>query len=365
MANAFADQAGSLSLEGDQRPLAVSMGEPAGIGTEVLLKAYAHLRAHPNWRRPFFVIDDPARVALLSRQMGPELRCVSIGTPAEAASVFAEALPVLPIPSIDLAPLLSVTPGKPSEETASHVIGAIDEAVRLCLNGEAAGLVTLPIQKSVLLASGFPFPGHTEYLGRLTDDVPMPANNQRGPVMMLAAGNFRAVPATIHVPLAEVPSLLKTDDLVHVGQVIADALRTDFAIASPRLAVTGLNPHAGENGLIGREEIDVIMPAIKALQAAGVDAAGPFPGDTLFHQEARSQYDAALAMYHDQALIPIKTAAFHEAVNVTIGLPIVRTSPDHGTGLALAGKGVARADSTMAALAMADRMATARASYDT
>lgn len=344
-------------------PLAVSMGEPAGVGTEVLLKAYAALRAgEAPAGLSFFLLDDPVRVRSIAAEVMPGVRIVSIGVPGDAASAFADGLPVLPPEGIDPETVRRFQHGTPSVTTAPAVAASIARAAALALSGAAGGVVTLPIQKAVLQAAGFPHPGHTEYLGELTEQAPMPAGAPRGPIMMLAAGDFRTIPVTVHEPLRKVPGLLTIDRIVDCARVAASSLRRDFGIASPRLALAGLNPHAGEGGLMGREENDVIEPAIAHLQAEGIDAQGPFPADTLFHDEARAGYDAALCMYHDQALIPIKTIAFHEAVNVTIGLPIIRTSPDHGTALAIAGKGVARADSTMAAILIAHRMAASRSS---
>ncbi|WP_183817965.1 4-hydroxythreonine-4-phosphate dehydrogenase PdxA [Parvularcula dongshanensis] len=340
------------------------MGEPAGIGTEVVLKSYARFAAEPPGNAPvFFLIDDPARVEKIVRTVGVGVRVGSIERAADAAAVFPAALPVLPLARGVTDALLHVTPGTPSGATADAVTGSIDQAVALCLAGEAAGVATAPIHKKVLLDAGFSYPGHTEYLGALTDDAALPQGFVRGPVMMLAAGRFRVVPVTIHERLADVPSLLTADRIVRTGMVTAQALRRDFGVREPRLAVTGLNPHAGEGGAMGTEERDVIEPAIAALREQGVEAFGPIPADTLFHEEARVAYDAALAMYHDQALIPIKTVAFHDAVNVTLGLPVVRTSPDHGTAFPIAGRGVARADSMTGAILQAARMAAARAAF--
>lgn len=339
-------------------PLAVSMGEPAGIGTEVLLKSYLELSAQGGFA--FFLIDDPERVKHTAHDLGIGVACTAIAAPADAAEVFPRALPVLPVDAEGGGHLNRVFPGKPRVETAGFVIDSIRRGTELALKTQASGLVTLPIQKSVLLEAGFAFPGHTDYLGALTAGASLQPGLERGPVMMLAAGSFRTVPVTVHIPLADVARTVSADNIVHVGKVVAAALRTDFGIPAPRLAVCGLNPHAGEEGRLGDEEARIIMPAVTALRNAGIDAFGPLPGDTLFHEEARAGYDAALGMYHDQALIPIKTAAFHEAVNVTLGLPIVRTSPDHGTGLGIAGQGVARPDSTVAALIVAARMAAGR-----
>lgn len=349
-----------------QAPLAISMGEPAGIGTEILFRAWHHFADHPPGHGPaFFLIDDPVRVERLSRALGAKVPVTTIASPAEAADRFAQALPVLPLQGQErLAGLDTVTPGSPSPATAGAVTGSIQSAVHAIGAGEAAGLVTLPIQKETLVEAGFAHPGHTEYLEALTAEMEMPKGLMRGAVMILTAGPFRVVPVTVHVPLREVPGLLTVDRLIQVGIITAQAMRRGYGIDKPRLAVAGLNPHAGEGGKIGTEEQDVILPALLKMREMGLDVVGPVPADTMFHEEARAQYHAALAMYHDQALIPIKTVAFHAAVNTTLGLPIVRTSPDHGTGLDIAGKGVARPDSLINAIYTAARIAAARDSFD-
>jgi 4-hydroxythreonine-4-phosphate dehydrogenase len=248
--------------------------------------------------------------------------------------------------------------GKADPAYAGAVIRWIEAAVGLCLSGEASGLVTAPIAKAPLYAAGFPFPGHTEFLAELCAG----ANQEgaRGPVMMLTAGDLRTALVTIHVPLKAVPALLSIDAMVHVGLVTAQALRRDFGIASPRLAMAGLNPHAGEGGALGREEIDVLFPAAQVLRYRGVDCEDPRPADSLFHREARQRYDAVICAYHDQALIPVKMLDFWGGVNITLGLPIVRTSPDHGTGFDIAGRGLARADSLIAAIRTAGEIAARR-----
>lgn len=347
------------------KPLAISMGEPAGIGTEVLLKSYAWMRQRPAGEDfPFYVIDDPARLAALARIYGTSFRITTIERPDDTNDAFADGLPVLPLAGVDPSPLIKVEAGKPSPDTAEAVTASIRQAVYHALSGEAAGVVTLPIQKAVLQKAGFPHPGHTEYLGALTEDTPMPEGMPRGPVMMLASGSFRAIPVTIHIALKDVPKRLAADQIVRTGMVAATSLRRDFGIDNPRIAIAGLNPHAGEDGRMGEEERSVIIPAIEALREQKIEAAGPFPADTMFHEDARRQYDVALAMYHDQALIPIKTFDFHGAVNITLGLPIIRTSPDHGTGLTIAGQGVARPESTIAAILTAAQMAESRARFD-
>ena len=247
---------------------------------------------------------------------------------------------------------VTAAPGRPDQRNAAAVTQAIEIAVSACLGGEAAALVTAPIHKAVLNAAGFAFPGHTEFLAHLT--------GARRAVMMLASDKLRVVPLTIHMPVAKVPGAISKQTVFDTGEVILTALRRDFGILNPRLAVAGLNPHAGEDGMLGEEEVTVIAPAIAALKARGFNIRGPLSADTLFHDEARKTYDAALCMYHDQALIPIKSLSFWDGVNVTLGLPIVRTSPDHGTALDIAGQGKADARSMIAAVKMAADMANAR-----
>jgi 4-hydroxythreonine-4-phosphate dehydrogenase len=327
-------------------PLLLTMGEPAGIGGEIALKAWLR---RGEGIPVFALIDDPERLRALARTFGLDVPMAAIAAPREADAAFARALPVLaqtlPAPAI---------PGKPSAATAAAVIGAIERAARLALAGEAAAIVTNPIQKKPLYEAGFAHPGHTEFLGALAElDAP--------PAMMLASDELRVVPVTIHRPLAEVPGALSTAEIVRVGRIAAAALSRDFGIARPRLAVAGLNPHAGEAGALGGEDAAVVAPAVAELRRAGVDATGPLAADTMFHAAARARYDAALCMYHDQALIPIKTLAFDRAVNVTLGLPFIRTSPDHGTALDIAGKGVASPESLIAALKLAAAMAAHRA----
>ena len=328
-------------------PLAVTMGEPAGIGGEIALKAWLS-RVHGI--PPFYMIDDPDRLAALARDLGWQVPIRAIDAPDEASAVFDEALPVAPIGIT-----LRTRPACPDPAAAKAVLGAIDAGVRDVMSGRAAALVTNPIHKDTLYRAGFRYPGHTEYLGAL-------AGVTEAPVMMLACPGLRVVPVTIHVALRQAIQDLSTAAIVHVGRVTKAALRQDFGVAAPTLAVAGLNPHAGEAGGLGREEIEIIEPAIAELRAAGIDVRGPLAADTMFHAEARGNYDAALCMYHDQALIPIKTIDFHGGVNITLGLPFVRTSPDHGTAFAIAGRGIARAESLIAALRLAAEMATKRAS---
>lgn len=276
-----------------------------------------------------------------------------VAGPEEANDVFPDAIPVLDLPL--QAPVVA---GKASSEHASAIVRWIETAVGLALSGKVGGIVTAPISKAPLYEAGFKFPGHTEFLAELTAQASV--TGARGPVMMLTAGGLRTVLATIHTPLASVPGQLSIEGIVNTGLVTAQALRRDFAIAKPRLALAGLNPHAGESGSIGHEEVEIVAPAARALRDLGVDCTDPRPADTLFHPEARAKYDAALCLYHDQALIPVKMLDFWGGVNMTLGLPIVRTSPDHGTGYDIAGRGLARADSLVAAVRLAAEVAERR-----
>lgn len=319
-------------------PLALTCGEPAGIGPEIAAKAWERLGA----RLPFFWIGDP-------RHLPAGVPAAEIGEPSDAMAVSARALPVLPH-----AFPVPASPGRPAPENAAHVIEVIAQGVKLVMTGQAAALCTAPIHKKALKdGAGFAFPGHTEYLAHLAhvDRV----------VMMLACEGLRVVPVTIHIPLAEVPAALTPALLRDTIRITHAALITDFGLASPRLAVAGLNPHAGEGGAMGQEELTVIAPVLEDLRAEGISISGPLSADTMFHPAARARYDAAIAMYHDQALIPIKTIDFAGGVNVTLGLPFIRTSPDHGTAFDIAGQGIADPASLIAALEMAQDMARARA----
>ena len=329
-------------------PLVLSLGDPAGIGPEIVIKAWQALRGA---QAPFLVIGDIA--VLANASPGARHILARVGSPQEAASVFADALPVYDMPLG-----MKVTPGQPSSAYGAEVIAWIETAANMALSGAASGLVTAPIAKAPLYAAGFSFPGHTEFLGALTAGSPIVG--PRGPIMMLTAGDLRAVPVTIHEPYVAAPRLLTTDLIVHAGEVTAWALARDFGVLSPRLALAGLNPHAGESGTIGREEIEIIAPAAAMLRSRGIDCSDPRPADSLFHPQARQTYDAVLCMYHDQALIPVKMLDFWGGVNVTLGLPIVRVSPDHGVGYDIAGQGVARPDSLMAALRLAGEIAARR-----
>lgn len=327
--------------------LALTMGEPAGVSPEITSAAWRALR---KTKLSFFAIADPKLFHSL------DVSITEIGAPEDAAACFSNTLPVLPLESA-----ISVTQGRASPENADGVIESIRRAVGYTLNGEASAVVTNPIQKSSLMAAGFLFPGHTEFLAELTKTAPMLAGRRRGAVMMLAGPALKTIPVTIHQSIVDAVASLSSELIIDAGVIAAEALRDEFGIIAPRLAISGLNPHAGEAGQLGKEDDAIITPAVEALNNAGIDARGPLPADTMFHEEARANYDVALCMLHDQALIPAKTLAFHDAVNVTLGLPIVRTSPDHGTALDIAGKGVARADSLVAALKLAGDMAAKRA----
>ena len=328
-----------------RRPLALTLGEPAGIGPDITIAA---------WRRrvefdlpPFYLLADPKFVARRARQMAPDLS-IAVVEPAAAAAAFKTALPV-----VDIGVPVSAEPGSPDRSSAPAAIAAIRHAVDDVGAGVASAIVTNPVAKNVLYRSGFAEPGHTEYLAKLVEESTGIALH---PVMMLWSPELAVVPVTIHLPLKDVVTRLTADLVVETGRIVARDLRDRFGIAHPRLAVAGLNPHAGEDGALGEEDLTVVGPAVERLVAEGIDARGPLPADSMFHQAARESYDAALAMYHDQALIPIKTLAFDHAVNVTLGLPFVRTSPDHGTAFDIAGTGRADPGSLIAALGLAARL---------
>lgn len=322
-------------------PLALTMGDPAGIGPEITAGAWRALREGGT---VFAWLGDPACLP-------SSLPVQEIETIEQAASVFSNALPVLP-----LSLPAPVRAGVPDSANAQTVIDSIARAVGLAKAGVAGGVITNPISKAVLRRAGFPHPGHTEFLAEL-------CHVQGREVMMLASLMLRVVPVTIHVSLREALDTLSEDMIVETGLTTALALKQDFGFDRPRLAVAGLNPHAGEDGMMGREEIDMIIPAIERLRARGVEVAGPMPPDTMFTENARQKYDAALCMYHDQALIPIKTLDMAHGVNVTLGLPIVRTSPDHGTAFDIAGKGIAEATSLVAALRLASVLSENRLNH--
>ncbi|SFR10744.1 4-hydroxythreonine-4-phosphate dehydrogenase PdxA [Poseidonocella sedimentorum] len=327
-----------MSTAAPRPPVIVTCGEPAGVGPELAPRARAQLGAEV----PFVWLGDPAHLP-----KGTALR--EIAAPEDAQGIAPGILPVLPhaFPA-------PATPGTPTPENAQSVIDVIARAVDLVRSGAASALCTAPINKKALQdGAGFAYPGHTEFLAALAG-VPRV-------VMMLACDALRVVPTTIHIPLRDVPSALTAELLEQTIRITHAALQRDFGIPAPRLAVAGLNPHAGEGGAMGREEIERITPVLDALRAEGMTLAGPLSADTMFHAEALPRYDAAIAMYHDQALIPIKTLDFAQGVNVTLGLPFVRTSPDHGTAFDIAGRGIADPRSTIAALRLAARMAEARA----
>lgn len=326
-----------------ERPLALTLGDPAGIGPDITLFAYQARLAEQI--PPFLWLGDPAVLADRAEALGLSVPIVRIDDPALAIERFAEELPVLPI-----AVPTTVVPGRPDPKAAPAIQRSIERAVELALAGEASAVVTNPISKAVLTLAGFAFPGHTEFLAHLAGGAPDAA------VMMLASPDLKVVPVTIHLPLKEVPSALSQSLILNTLATTARDLARYFGVPRPRIAVTGLNPHAGEEGTMGQEEIDIIIPAIEAARARGLDVTGPYPADTLFHAGARKGYDVVVAMYHDQALIPFKTLAFDEGVNVTLGLPFIRTSPDHGTAFSLAGTGEASPRSLIEALRLADRM---------
>ncbi len=326
-------------------PLALTMGEPAGIGPDLILNLYANRQAH---NLPVFAVYGHRDfLAARAARLGLSLTIEPVA-PEQAATTFDAALPV-----VDIAGTVADTPGQANPGAATVVIGAIERAVRDCKSGKARGLVTAPINKAALYGAGFTHPGHTEFLAALcarNGTTPLP-------VMMLAHEQYRTVPLTIHIPLTEVPAAISQQTIIDTVRVIDADLKSRFGIAEPKIAVTGLNPHAGEDGTIGREEIETIIPALEVLRAQGLEIAGPLPADTVFHPPHWAQYDVVLAMYHDQALIPIKTLAFDAGVNVTLGLPIVRTSPDHGTAYGLAGTGKASSASLLEAIRLADKIA--------
>ena len=330
-------------------PIALTIGEPGGIGPELALKAWQ--RRTDDALSPFCVLAPIRILKQAIDQTGIEIPLVRVSDISETTTVFTSALPVLDIEDTNA----SIIPGTASPATAKIVIDSITRAVELTRSGAASAVVTNPIQKSALYTAGFKHPGHTEFLAEL-------AGPGTVPVMMLANAKLRVVPLTIHIALAEVPKQLTAALIGTLCHITAKALQRDFGIMHPRLAVAGLNPHAGEDGTMGIEEQTIMIPAIKKLRDEGLDVIGPLPADTMFHEEARAQYDVALCPYHDQALIPVKTLDFHGGVNVTLGLPFIRTSPDHGTALNIAGKGIARPDSLIAALKMASDMAHKRIS---
>ncbi len=326
-------------------PLALTQGDPAGIGPDITLAAW--LRRGELDLPPFLFLGDADILAARASQLGLSVPLMA-ADPATAGDIFRDALPVLPIEAG-----VSVVAGEPHVATAKGTIAAIEMAVSLSMSGRTSAVVTNPIAKSVLYDAGFGFPGHTEFLADLaTRSTGKPVM----PVMLLAGPKLRAIPVTIHIPLKEVPQALTSELIAETCRITDHDLRNRFGIARPRLAVAGLNPHAGENGALGKEDDEIVRPAIDRLRAEGIDAFGPLPADTMFHDDARRRYDVAICMYHDQALIPAKALGFDDSVNVTLGLPFVRTSPDHGTAFGIAGKGIAKEDSLVAALRLANEI---------
>jgi 4-hydroxythreonine-4-phosphate dehydrogenase len=330
------------------QPLALTLGEPAGIGPELTLIIWQR-RAELELPR-FYIVGDPDFLRRRAERLGLDVP-LRVVAPEAAGAAFASALPVV---ALDVE--ATAEPGRPDRSSAPAAIASIRRAVSDVLTGKAAAVVTNPVAKNVLYSSGFAEPGHTEFLAGLVHET---TGKVLRPVMMLWSPELAVVPVTIHLPLKDIFRQLSTELVVETGRVVARDLRTRFRIAHPRLAVAGLNPHAGENGALGEEDRTIVGPAVARLIANGIDARGPLPADSLFHANARAGYDVALCMYHDQALIPIKTLAFDHAVNVTLGLPFVRTSPDHGTAFDIAGKGVADPTSLVAALKLAAQLATA------
>jgi len=330
------------------QPLVLTLGEPAGIGPDLTLAIW-HRRAELQLPR-FYVVADPDFLRRRARRLGLDVAIATV-TPSAAAATFSSALPVV---ALDVA--VSAEPGRPDRSSAPAAIASIRRAVADVIAGAAAAIVTNPVAKNVLYNWGFAEPGHTEFLATLVQEA---TGKALRPVMMLWSPELAVVPVTIHLPLREIFQRLSTSLVVETGRIVARDLAVRFRIPHPRLAIAGLNPHAGENGALGEEDRTIVAPAVARLVADGIDARGPLPADSLFHERARATYDAALCMYHDQALIPIKTLAFDHAVNVTLGLPFVRTSPDHGTAFDIAGTGIADATSLVAALQLAARLATA------
>jgi 4-hydroxythreonine-4-phosphate dehydrogenase len=327
------------------KPLALTMGDPAGIGGELTLKTWLALRGTGP---AFLVLDDPARLVALAEALGLTVPIQVVATAEQAGEAFGAALPVLPV-TLAAPPI----PGHPNSANAKAIVASIEQATRLAQAGRVGGVVTNPINKAALYQAGFAYPGHTEFLAALTG-----ATGQQ--IMMLASPMLRVVPVTVHASLRDSIAMLTTGMIVAAARTTAAALRRDFGLAAPRLAVAGLNPHAGEQGALGSEETTLVQPAIDALRAEGIDVSGPWPPDTMFTAAARARYDVAICMYHDQALIPLKTLDMDHGVNVTLGLPIVRTSPDHGTAFDIAGKGIADPTSLIAAIELAAQLAARR-----
>jgi 4-hydroxythreonine-4-phosphate dehydrogenase len=330
------------------KPLALTSGEPAGIGPDIALEAW--LRRKELDLPPFYLLGDRAFFAERAKILGLKVELADVG-PEDAHATFANALPV-----VATGENATARPGLPDVTSANAALASIRHAVDHVRTGQASAVVTNPIAKSVLYRAGFNHPGHTEFLAELAaDGGPAPQ-----PVMMLWSPTLAVVPVTIHVSLRDALADLTTELIVSTARIAVADLKARFGLAAPRLAVSGLNPHAGEDGSLGTEDITVVAPAIEILRRDGIDARGPLSADTMFHAAARKTYDCAICMYHDQALIPIKTIAFEDAVNVTLGLPFIRTSPDHGTAFDIAGTGKANPSSLVAALRLAARMAATK-----
>jgi 4-hydroxythreonine-4-phosphate dehydrogenase len=334
------------------KPLALTSGDPAGIGPDITIKAWQ--RRKQEALPPFYLRSDPDLVRGRAKMLGVDIPCAEV-CPKDAVTAFVDSLPVVATGHVTTA-----AAGRPDASSAEAALASIRQAVADVASGQASAVVTNPIAKAVLYRAGFPHPGHTEFLAELAADDGMTPQ----PVMLLWSPTLAVVPVTIHVPLREAIAQLSTDLIVATCRIAVRDLRRRFGMARPRLALTGLNPHAGEDGTIGNEERTIIAPAVEKLRAEGIDIRGPLPADTMFHDAARRTYDCAVCMYHDQALIPIKTLAFDDAVNVTLGLPFVRTSPDHGTAFDIAGTGRANPASLIAALRLAARMAATPAPLD-
>lgn len=330
-------------MMGELKPLALTMGEPSGIAGEIVAKAWTgDGRPVP----PFVYLGDAAWLRAETHHLRRHTHIIEVGNCRDAVSRFADGIPVLSVPLVQ-----KPVHGKPAIANGPAVIESIRRAIALTRSGDACAIVTNPIHKASLYAAGFDFPGHTEFLAA--------ESGAQSPVMMLSIEGLRVVPVTVHLSLAEAIKALDAASIVRTAIVLHQALQRDFAIANPRLAIAALNPHAGESGAMGKEEQTIISPAIQELQRGGVNASGPYPADTLFHAASRRRFDAVVCMYHDQALIPLKTLDFHGGVNTTLGLPFVRTSPDHGTAFDIAGQGCADASSLLAAMRLAAEMSAA------
>ena len=344
-----------MSMPDHPLPVAVTIGEPAGVGVDAFLKQLEHASsgsAPPL--PPCVLLCDPDQILKRAKLLNIKLW-------VEEYSGNPEDLDVEKMRTVNVLPLrnqLRGLPGQPDPSDAKGIIEAITTAVEWTIKGKFAGITTLPINKKSLYDAGFEYPGHTEFLGALSDKR-LPDQAPYRPVMMLAGPKLKAVPVTIHIPLKDVPEALTTDSIVDTAFITAQDLKSRFGIENPRLAISGLNPHAGENGALGSEDRSIIVPAIEALKARGIDCVGPLPADTMFHEAARTQYDVAICMYHDQALIPAKALGFDDTVNVTLGLPFIRTSPDHGTAFDIAGTDKVNPASTVAAIRLASDMALA------